>query len=168
MMRLAVVWILLLSCASPRSRSVEVADEAGHRVDSSAAQPLRAPVTDLTGSWTTGTADPPQVPVIVRHPTCTVIPAVWIIEQEGNQLRAWTFRERYNQGIVRAGDHLARAMPATGTISGAAVLLDDGSYRYVLTYDSASTHLRGTRNGQPFWAARQRVERPEPCLPPPE
>ena len=127
---------------------------------------LAPPVADLSGGWATGTGDPPRIPTIVLYPTCTVVPAVWLIEQKGNALRAWAFPERYNQGIA-TNDPVARIAPATGTISGDEVVLDDGTYRYLLRYDTATTHLVGTRNGASFWAVRQQVVREGLCLPPP-
>jgi hypothetical protein len=97
------------------------------------------------------------------HPDCTVNPAVWIIKQTGNELEAWAFPESYNQGIATKGPGPAKAAAVPGWISGTDVSIDDGQDRYVLRYDVESQHLRGTRNGAPFWAVRQVVVRAEAC-----
>lgn len=152
----------VLGCGASR------APEGRPAGDSAALAPatLLPPAVSLAGTWHTGTGAEPIVDSVVLRPPCLVLPAVWLIEQEGNVLRAWWFPEQYSQGI-RSPAGVGRETPARGTISGIDVVLDDGTYRYVLRYDSASTHLRGTRSGRQFWAVRQRVERTESCLPPP-
>lgn len=130
-------------------------------------EPLIAPAADLSGSWYTGNGAEPEVKVIQLYPSCAVVPAAWLIEQKENALKAWMFPERFNQGIRRANENMARIAPATGIISGDDVVLSDESYRWRLKYDSVSGHLRGTRNGERFWAVRQAVIRMETCLPPP-
>lgn len=132
-------------------------------------EPLLPPAANLSGGWYTGTgtAAEPEVKEIRLHPGCVVVPRVWLIEQQGNALRAWDFPESYNQGISLPNQGVARIAPATGSISGNDVVLRDGTYAWVLRFDSASTHLRGTRNGERFWAVRQVVVRTETCLPPP-
>lgn len=166
-MRVASVFvaIFVLACASrhePEPKTPALADSS---VPFSA--PLLPPGVDLTGSWRGGTGPEPEVQTIVLHPTCLVIPAVWLIEQEGNALSAWNFPERYNQGIRNRNDPGPRLAPARGTISGLDVFLSDGTDRYVLRYDTTSRHLRGTRNTEPFWAVRQVVQRTHVCPPPP-
>ena len=52
---------------------------------------------------------------------------------------------------------------ATTKYDGSPVLIVDAESRYVLRYDAESGHLRGTRNGAPFWAARQIIARAEAC-----
>jgi hypothetical protein len=95
------------------------------------------------------------------NPTCAVNPAVWIIQQDGNKLTTWEFPQSYNQGIARKEP--VRMMPAIpGVISGADVTIAGENLRLILRYDPESGHLRGTRNGAPFWAARQIVIR-ESC-----
>ena len=160
--RLAPALLVLLPSCRATAREVPPVSAAPPAV----AAPLVTPLTDLSGGWATGTGDPPQVPKIVLHPTCTVVPAVWLIEQKGNALRAWAFPERYNQGIATKSA-AARIAPAMGTISGAEVVLDDGTDRYLLRYDTSTSHLAGTRNGTSFWAVRQLVVREGTCLPPP-
>ncbi len=124
---------------------------------------LLPPAVDLTGGWTTGSGNEPPPGPVVHHPSCTYNPAVWIVRQSGNTLKAWVMPESFNQGIVRAGPGPAKVAGSPGTISGADVVIDDGVDRYVLRYDRDSGHLRGTRNGAPFWAARQKVVRTEAC-----
>ncbi len=124
---------------------------------------LLPPAVDLTGGWTTGSGSEPPPGPVVLYPSCTYNPAVWIIRQSGNALKALVVPERFNQGIVRAGPGPARVADSPGTISGTDVVIDDGQDRYVLRYDPESGHLRGTRNGAPFWAARQKLVRTEAC-----
>ena len=122
-----------------------------------------APATDLSGGWATGTVnEPPAGPVRVA-PECAYNPAVWVIQQSGNALTAWEFPESFNQGIKSADPGPRRIGGVPGTISGADVRIADADVRFVLRYDAASGHLRGTRNGSPFWAARQNVIRAQAC-----
>ena len=125
--------------------------------------PLLPPATDLTGEWTSGTGEAPATPLITLHPPCTHHPAMWLVRQTGNRIEVWAFEARYDQGIVSPGPGPARMAPSTGWISAHEVTMDDGSYRYVLSYDPESKQLRGTRDGTPFWMVRQAVIRPSPC-----
>ena len=131
--------------------------------------PLQEPDTNLSGTWSVGDKQQsePQVATVVLHPTCVDVPPVWLLEQQGNTIRAWSFPQRYNQGIKSPNETTARVTPAEGWVSGADVVISDGSSVYVLRYDRASTHLRGTRNDKPFWAVRQQVVRTGACAPPP-
>ena len=148
-----------LSCATtgPSAAASPPADADTARVA------LLAPVTDLTGGWATGSANEPPPGPVVQHPSCAYNPPVWVIQQSGNALTAWAFPESFDQGIKRAGPELARVAGSPGTISGADVRIVDSESRFVLRYDAASGHLRGTRNGVPFWAARQVIARTEAC-----
>ena len=148
-----------LSCATTGSpaASVPPGDPDTAKVE------LLAPVTDLSGGWATGSANEPPPGPIMLHPSCAYNPAVWIIQQSGNTLTAWAFPESFNQGIKRADPGPQRVAGARGTISGADVLIVDGEFRFVLRYDAGSGHLRGTRNGEAFWAARQSIVRTEAC-----
>jgi hypothetical protein len=129
----------------------------------SAGVELLAPVTDLSGGWATGSANEPPAGPIVQHPSCAHNPAVWILQQSGNTLKAWAFPESFDQGIKRADPGPQRVVGSPGTISGVDVLIVDGESRLVLRFDAESGHLRGTRNGVAFWAARQIIERAEAC-----
>ena len=124
---------------------------------------LLAPATDLSGGWATGSANEPTPGPVVQHPTCAHNPAVWLIQQAGNTLKAWAFPESFNQGIKLAEPGPRPVTGSPGTISGVDVLIVDGESRFVLRYDVESGHLRGTRNGAPFWAARQNIVRGEAC-----
>ena len=148
-----------LSCATtgPTTASSPPATSDGASVA------LVAPVADLSGSWATGSANEPPPGPVVLHPSCAYNPAVWIIQQAGNTLTAWAIPESFNQGIKRAEPGPERVAGSPGTISGADVRIADGESRFVLRYDVESGHLRGTRNGAAFWAARQRVARTEAC-----
>ena len=57
---------------------------------------LLAPATDLSGGWATGSANEPPPGPVVLHPSCAYNPAVWIIQQSGNALKAWAFPESFN------------------------------------------------------------------------
>jgi hypothetical protein len=148
-----------VSCAStgPRAAIPPLRDADTASVE------LLAPATDLSGGWATGSANEPPPGPVVQRPPCAHNPAVWIIEQSGNALKAWMFPESFNQGIKRAGPGPERVAGSTGTISGVNVRIDDGESRFVLRFDAESGHLRGTRNGVPFWAARQHIVRAEAC-----
>src|SRR5688500_378882 len=78
---------------------------------------LLAPVTDLSGGWAIGSGNEPPPGPVVLHPSCALNPAVWIIQQTGNTLKAYSFPESFNQGIVRAGQGPARIAGSPGTIS---------------------------------------------------
>ena len=158
-MAMALGIVAQLSCATTGSpaASVPPADPDTARVE------LLAPVTDLSGGWATGSASEPPPGPIMLHPSCAYNPAVWIIRQSGNTLTAWAFPESFDQGIKRVDPGLQRVAGARGTISGADVLIMDGESRFVLRYDVESGHLRGTRNGVAFWAARQSIVRTEAC-----
>jgi hypothetical protein len=148
-----------LSCMSPQPPAASVL-----RNPDTARVELMPPVTDLSGDWATGSAyEPPSGPVVL-HPSCANNPAVWIIQQEGNTLKAWALPASFNQGIKREGPGPERIAASPGTMSGADVLIAEEGVRYVLRYDAESGHLRGTRNGVPFWAARQVIARGEICL----
>jgi len=157
----AALVIGTVACASTRSGTVpaSAATSPAHETKVE----LLAPAVDLTGAWTTGSGSEPPAGPVVHRPQCTYHPAVWIIQQSGNTLKAWAMPERFDQGVVRRGPGAARATGSPGTVSGADVVIDDGQDRYVLRYDRESGHLRGTRNGAPFWAARQQVVRPDLC-----
>lgn len=148
-----------LSCAT----TVPSATSASPDALDSASVALLAPATDLTGGWATGSANEPPPGPVVLHPSCAYNPAVWLIEQSGNRLTAYAFPESFNQGIKSAGPGPERIAGAQGTISGVDVRIADGETRFVLRYDAGSGHLRGTRDGVPFWAARQHVARTEAC-----
>jgi len=120
---------------------------------------------DLTGTWTTGSAGEPEAKQIERRPECNYSPAVWIIEQSGDTVRAWQFPERREQGI--ATKEAVSKAGAEGWVSGADVVMSMSGARYVLHYDSTSGHLRGTLNGAPFWAVPLQIVRPEGCIPVP-
>jgi hypothetical protein len=138
---------------------------AGTTPATTAASPavLLPPATDLTGSWSADSGAEPLTATIRLNPPCTYHPPVWVVQQTGNQLEVWAFPARYEQGIAVKGTGVARTAAWPGYISGIDVRIDDGETRYELRYDSASTHLRGSRNGRPFWAVRQVVARTGGC-----
>lgn len=138
--------------------------------------PNPAPVADtvnsrhaevnLTGSWATGSAGEPVAQRIVLRPQCNSHPALWLLEQHGDTVRAWKIPESHDQGVATR-QPISTTVPIEGRVSGVDLSMGASGARYVLHYDSTSGHLRGTLNGAPFWAVRLDVVRPEGCIPPP-
>ena len=64
--------------------------------------PIRTGHADvnLTGAWATGSAGEPDAKQIVLTFQCNYSPALWIIQQDGDTLRAWTIPESHAQGIA--------------------------------------------------------------------
>ena len=123
-----------------------------------------SPGIDLSGAWATGGGVvEPASPTVVLHVDCRVHPAAWVIQQDGNRIQTWIFPESFEQGVARK-DPPVLPRPATGKISGVRVRIDDAESHYRLRYDEQSQHLRGTLNGTPFWAVRQIVANPGPCM----
>ena len=120
---------------------------------------------DLTGAWATGSTGEPDVRRIVLRPECNYSPAVWLIEQRGDTVRARAIPASRAQG-VRSTQRVSSAA-AEGRVSGVDLTLRMAGASYVLRYDSTSGHLRGTLDGAPFWAVRQHIVRPQACIPPP-
>ena len=148
--------------ASPRPRVIEAAAPAEAIIE-----PARTghAAVNLTGAWGTGSGIESSAKEIVLHPECNYSPALWIIQQDGDSVRAWTVAASHAQGIAKPPE--PRPVPAEGVISGVDATLGSPDARYVLHYDSTSGHLRGTLNGAPFWAVRVDVVRPGGCIPPP-
>jgi hypothetical protein len=145
--------------ASPRSKAVEHPAPATPIID-----PVRTghANVDLTGGWATGSGDEPTAKQIVLRPECNYSPAVWIIQQNGDTVRAWAIPASHAQGV--ATRQSVSAVPLEGWISGVDLTLGTSGTRYRLHYDSTSTHLRGTLNGASFWAVRQQIVRPTGCI----
>lgn len=112
----------------------------------------------------TGRENEPDAREVVLRPQCNYSPRAWIIDQTGDTLRAREIPERYAQGVPTPPVQMEAAV---GRISGVDARLEMSGLRYVLRYDSTSGHLRGTLNGAPFWAARQKIIQPPGCIPPP-
>ena len=70
----------------------------------------------------------------------------------GDTVRAWAIPQSWAKGTASAGPAVS-ATPVMGRVRGVNVVIGTTDPRYVLHYDSASGHLRGTLNGAPFWAA---------------
>jgi hypothetical protein len=145
--------------ASTPSRPVERAELPTPTIDSVW---LGHADVDLTGSWATGSGGEPAVSRIVLHPECNYSPATWVIQQSGDTVRAWAFRESYSKGTAST-ETVARVAAAEGHVSGMHLVMSTGHERYALHYDSTSGHLRGTLNGAPFWAVRQDIVRTKEC-----
>ena len=138
-----------------------------------AAVPVRIPAelsatpaaVNLTGAWTTGSVREPTAAEIVFTPQCNYSPALWILEQSGDTVRAYTTSERWAKGVAEA-ETLSR-VGVEGRVSGVEVTIGDSDSRYLLRYDSTSGHLRGTLRGAPFWAVRLKIVQPTGCIPVP-
>jgi hypothetical protein len=117
---------------------------------------------DLTGAWATGSTAEPAARQIAIHPECNHTPALWVIQQRGDSVRAWAIPESYAKG-TRTVEPVVTAA-AEGRVSGVKLSMGMAGARYLLRYDSTSGHLRGTLNGAPFWAVRQEVVRPGGCI----
>jgi hypothetical protein len=126
--------------------------------------PRRLADVDLSGAWASGSAGEPDVARIVTRPPCNVGPALWVIQQNGDSVRAWAIPESHAQGVP-APHPVSPAAAAVGRVSGVDLTMSIAGSRYVLRYDSTSGHLRGTLNGAPFWAVRQEIVRPDGCVP---
>src|SRR5687768_3341233 len=146
---------LLVACA-PRHQP-----GAAPTTGDTAVAELLTPATDLSGHWVTGSDNEPPPGPVVQQPSCAYNPPVWIVQQAGNALKAWAIPESFNQGIKLPGPGPERIQAVPGTISGNTVVLAGPDVRFILDYDAGSGHLRGTRNGAPFWAARQSLVRTE-------
>jgi hypothetical protein len=161
------VIIPLTACALACSASIPSHTKEGAEGPASITDSVRSAdaAVDLTGTWATGSTGEPDVRRIVLRPECNQSPAVWLVEQKGDTLRTWTIPASHAQGVRSAPP--ASAAAAEGQVSGVDVTLRMPGSSYILRYDSTSGHLRGTRDGAPFWAVRQAIVRPQGCIPPP-
>ena len=120
---------------------------------------------DLTGTWATGSSAEQHVRRVQLRLECGYTPPLWILQQAGDTVSAFLLPEGRLQG-ARPPDPPPN-IPAKGRLSGLSLTLEKPGWRYVLHYDSTSGHLRGTLNGQAFWAVREDVTRATGCIPPP-
>jgi hypothetical protein len=160
--------ILLAACAAAAcsaSTKAHTNDRATRQPSEIDTLPVRDAVVDLTGAWASGSTNEPNVPRIVIRPECNYSPALWVLQQNSDTVRAWDIPESRAQGI--RVERPVSTVAAVGRISGADVTMRLGDSRYLLRYDSTSGHLRGTLNGAPFWAIRQEIVRPQGCIPVP-
>ena len=102
------------------------------------------------------------MPRIVIRTECNYSPALWVLQQNGDTVRAWAIAESRGQGVPSPS--LASSVGAEGRISGVDLTMSVAGSTYRLRYDSTTGHLRGTLNGAPFWAVRQDIVRPERCV----
>jgi hypothetical protein len=158
---------LLMLCATVACGASTHSRANAHASAPAPPAPIRTGHADvnLTGTWATGSANEPEAKQIELHPQCNYNPALWIIQQDGDTLRAWKIPESHDQGI--ATRETVSNVPVTGWVSGVDVTTGKSGERYVLHYDSTSGHLRGTLNDTAFWAVRLNVVRPEGCIPVP-
>ncbi len=158
--------ILAAGCASHTASAVAAAapSVAPPAADDTAASDQRF---DLSGEWATGSGSAePEAQSFTLRPQCLHHPAAWILEQTGDSVDAIVIPESFDQGVAQKGP-LRLPSSARGKVSGLNVTLDEPNAHYRLRYDPETGHLRGTLNGQPFWAVRQEVVQPGGCLPPP-
>jgi hypothetical protein len=162
--RILVLMTFAAACAaSAPSHQVERV-EVAPPVDS-VPGPQEKPRVDLSGTWVTGSANEPTVREFMLQLQCNHTPSFWAIDQLGDSVWAYTIAESQAQGIAQREQPFR--VGAMGRISGVDVTLRADGTRYVLRYDETSWHLRGTLNGTPFWAVRQKQVRPEGCIPVP-
>ena len=124
--------------------------------------PSRHADVDLSGAWATGSAGEPDVTRIVIRLVCNYTPALWVLQQNGDTVRAWAIPESRSQGV--RSPYTASSVLAEGRISGVDLTMRVAGSRYRLRYDSTTGHLRGTLNGAPFWGVRKEIVRPEGCV----
>ena len=161
-LRLSLAPLALVACVA-HARSPAAAHGVYHAIlDSVAPTPARI---DLTGTWATGSNAEPQVRRVQLRLECNYTPPLWILQQAGDTVSAFLLPEGRPQG-ARPPDPPPN-IPAKGRILGLSLTLEEPGSRYVLHYDPTSEHLRGTLNGQPFWAVREDVVRATGCIPPP-
>jgi hypothetical protein len=153
----------IIACAArTQSRTM---DDANNWLPVADSVPRSHAAVDLAGAWATGSAAEPEARRVELTLQCNYTPPLWILEQVGDTVSAFSLPESRAQG-VRSPELPARVV-ATGQLSGTDVTLVSSRMRYVLHYDSTSGHLRGTLNGAPFWAVRQDIVEPTGCIPPP-
>jgi hypothetical protein len=161
--------LIAASGAFACSASAPAASRADRRAELQPAAedslPASPPAVDLSGAWATGSVNEPTLPHIVIHPECNYSPRYWVIVQRGDTVRAWSSPESWAKG-TRAPAPVRPAI-VEGRLSGVNLRMGGDGLLYVLRYDSTSGHLRGTLNGQPFWAVREHIVRPGGCHPVP-
>lgn len=121
---------------------------------------------DLTGIWATGRTGEPAARRIVITVECNYTPSLWALQQNGDTVRLWVIDESRSQG-VRSTQNASKLPSAMGFVAGVDLTMSAVGTRYVLRYDSTSGHLRGTLNNALFWAVREQIVRPGPCIPVP-
>lgn len=117
---------------------------------------------DVSGAWATGRSTEPADRRVSVRPECNVSPALWILQQRGDTVSAFSFAPFHAQGVPSSP---VSTRVAEGRVSGMDVNMRGAGGTFVLRYDSTSGHLRGTLNGAPFWAIPLDVVRPEHCIP---
>ena len=162
-MRRLIIFLATCSAAacsaSARSHPSERVELQSPERDSVTSRPADV---DVSGPWATGSTGEPAVSRLVIRAECNYSPALWVLEQRGDTVRAWAIAESRGQGVPSPVP--SSLAVAEGRISGADVTMRAGTSRYLLHYDSTTGHLRGTLDGAPIWAVRQDIVRPEACV----
>lgn len=161
-LRLSLASLALVACVAHTHSPAAAHGGEQAIVDSIAPTP---PQINLTGTWATGSRAEPQVRRVQLRLECGYTPPLWILQQTGDTVSAFLLPEGRPQG-ARPPDPPPN-IPAKGRLSGLSLTLEEPGSRYVLHYDPTSEHLRGTLNGQPYWAVREDVVRATGCIPPP-
>lgn len=164
MTRLALVIVVSACSAASPSRAPAPGPTPTSASAAGTARRLHAAV-NLTGSWTTGSGAEPAAALVIEQPQCNYSPRMWVLEQSGDTLQAWMFPESHAKGV--AEPQAISRVATEGFVSGVDVTFGTTGPRYVLHYDSASGHLRGTLDGAPFWAVRLHIVQPQGCIPVP-
>jgi hypothetical protein len=165
-MSAARLLLLLTACTSAAccSSSLSHANAREERTTSTTDSiPLRPATVNLSGAWATGSTGEPASPRVLLHVECNYTPSLWVLQQDGDTVRAWVIPESRAQGIPTT-QHISAVGPV-GRISGVDLEMRTAGTRLLLRYDSTSGHLRGTLNDAPFWAVRQEIVRPDNCIP---
>lgn len=138
----------------------------------------------LAGTWRLGVGDEPPPGPVTDGETCISRPEFHALSQDGPTLRAiWS--PRYQMRGIPPREQLREEL--AGQVCGSEVTLTGWRWaqqlmpgptpedpqreavEWRLSYDAASGHLRGTRNGEPGWGAPLTVLPPGDCRdhPPP-
>lgn len=161
----AAAIVVASACAHhPATRSVtELSPDAVSGDVQDASSPTSADSLDLSGRWVTGSDNEPAAREVRLPRDCRYTPAGWYLDQRGDSVYAWHEKEHWAKGVAERPE--PRPASAVGRLRGHELELDDGSNHWRLRYDAGSWHLRGTFNGQTFWAMRQILEeRKEQCI----
>jgi hypothetical protein len=145
---------LLFSACGPIAVNLPAPSPSGSPTASQNPTPSGSPLptaANLSGAWVYGDAnEPPSGPVVSCNPF-----RLWNLAQMGNAVTATVNAclgpcgayQEPSQGTAQAGAlHLVGASMESPLSSPSAV-------SYELSYNAATQHLVGTRNGKPFWAA---------------
>lgn len=116
---------------------------------------------NVSGTWATGATAEPAVRRVMLQAECNATPALWLLQQDGDSVRLFTFAPFHGQGVPSSP---VSTNVAQGRVSGLNVTMTGPGARFVLRVDTTSGHLRGTLNGASFWAVPLDLVRAENCV----